>query len=155
MITRPIFINDDHFVDAIIGYRAWLPVALNGEVRLRSLTGATWQPREDLRADCAWRKFHKHTPPGDFCSCGIWAYEDHDVLMRNVFFRRNELLFGEVGLWGDVARHDTGYRAEFARVMGVFVPHGEGPRQNIARLVADQYGVPLLSDTLQPEGDRI
>lgn len=148
MKRAPVFVNDDYFVDAVVGYRAWFPVVHDGLVTLSSISyNVSWEPGKDMRADCVWRAFHKHTPPGRMCDCGIWAYDDLETLRR---FSGDApgLVHGEVHLWGDLVRHKTGYRAEFARVASIIEPKtavGRGSaHHDIARRVADRYDVPFV-----------
>lgn len=100
-----------------------------------------WLPGGHTRADCVWRKFFKHTPPGDHCDCGLWSYDDAGPLQR--VFHDPTYLLGEIYLWGDVVRHDVGYRSEFGLVAAIFQPKTETAR-NMARLAAQHYHVPLV-----------
>lgn len=144
MKRRPIFIDVNHFVDAVVGYRAWRPAVRNGVVTLRSFTGMEWEPGVDVRASCPWHRFDRHAPPGDFCDCGVWAYDDLAVMDRQL--ESAPYVFGEVCLWGDIIEHGSGYRAEFARVSGIIMRRCGGLRPELMRLTADRYRVPLLQD---------
>lgn len=147
----PLIVDETYEVDAIVGYRVWRPQVLNGEVTLKALSaGALWLPGQDMRADCAWRAFHKHTPPGQMCHCGLWAYDTLTILLRNII-NPWPLVIGEVAGYGDVITHDHGWRSELARITGI-CSRGEGRPAQLAVLAAQRYDVPLLAPILV--GDR-
>ncbi|MGH2590268.1 MAG: hypothetical protein ACRDGW_05665 [Actinomycetota bacterium] len=97
--------------EALDGWRTWtLAGSRNaGEVRLYPIagTGKAWPPREPVRAECARRRHHR--VPALDCACGIHATHEPDLLRRT----RNPSVLGTVALWGRVAEHQHGYRAEF------------------------------------------
>lgn len=55
-------------------------------------------------------------------------------------------VYGAVAMWGRIEVHQTGMRAEFARVVALVTPHLT-PERMSAQLVADIYQVPLVADT--------
>ena len=84
--------------DSRDGTHAWLfPIAG---------TGRMWPPRDPMSATCAKRRHHR--VPGVDCTCGIHATFDIDPLRRT----RDPTVLGTVALWGRVAEHAEGYRAE-------------------------------------------
>lgn len=97
--------------EAIDGWRTWtLAGSRDGrEVRLFPIagTGKAWPPREPVRAECARRRHHRVPAPD--CACGIYATHSPGLLRRT----RNPSVLGTVALWGRVAEHQHGYRAEF------------------------------------------
>ena len=97
--------------EALDGWRTWtLAGSRNaGEVRLYPIagTGKAWPPREPVRAECARRRHHR--VPAVDCACGIHATHAPDLLRRT----RSPSVLGTVALWGRVAEHEHGYRAEF------------------------------------------
>jgi hypothetical protein len=97
--------------EAIHGVRTWtLAGTMDGaDARLLPIagTGKAWPPLVPVRAECARRRHH--LVPGRDCSCGIHATRDTDLLRRT----RDPAVLGTVALWGRVAEHEHGYRAEY------------------------------------------
>jgi hypothetical protein len=88
----------------LIGWRAWTL----GADRLIGATGWPWRSRI-RRAWCA--TLHGPGAPFDHCVCGLYAYKD-----RSVPAALATSVWGQVSLWGEVAIHESGYRAEWARI---------------------------------------
>jgi hypothetical protein len=84
---------------------------------------------------------HRDTPPPvEHCTCGIYA--------SSVPLKQYEYggIQGEVELWGKIIEHETGYRAQFARVVSLFMPkRAKWSCRRDIRKVADLYGVPIRS----------
>jgi hypothetical protein len=71
--------------------------------------------------------------------CGIWAYynlaamkKDLGVAMRGARGEPYEHVSGIIGGGGDVIVHETGFRAQYARVLGIFEDEWSTPKQEIA-----------------------
>ncbi|MEX0743797.1 MAG: hypothetical protein WD248_05495, partial [Actinomycetota bacterium] len=79
------------------------------EVRLLPIagTGRPWPVREPLRAECAKRRHHR--VPALDCTCGIHATAEADLLRRT----RDPAVLGTIALWGRIAEHEHGLRAEY------------------------------------------
>jgi hypothetical protein len=157
---------------AVVGYRAWRvspheeldprwPHRARGEPgrhRLFSLTrGKKWPARRALQAEC--RSYGsmgpKHRPPGSpkvNCWCGIYAYKTldaHRVLSHVV---DDNVILGEVNLWGRVIEHLYGWRAQCAYPRRLLLVSGPTrPRRRSRRgsqfdaMASDlaDYGVPV------------
>jgi hypothetical protein len=96
--------------EAVDGWRAWSVVERDGEVWLSSLTRAEdWEPATSLVATCDRRR---HDAPGRGCSCGIYAAAEPEELAG--LGRIAGAAVGQVSLWGRIAEHSRGYRAEVA-----------------------------------------
>jgi hypothetical protein len=96
--------------EAVEGWRAWSVVERDGEVSLSSLTRAeAWEPGAALNASCLRRRHHA---PGRACSCGIYAAAEPEELAG--LGRIAGAAVGQVSLWGRIAEHSRGYRAEMA-----------------------------------------
>jgi hypothetical protein len=97
--------------EAIDAWRTWTLVGSRDglDVRLFPIagTGKAWPAREPVLGRCARRRNH-HVPAVD-CTCGIHATHAIDILRRT----RDPSVLGTVALWGRVAEHDHGWRAEF------------------------------------------
>ncbi|MEX2203651.1 MAG: hypothetical protein WD965_06140 [Actinomycetota bacterium] len=69
--------------------------------------GRPWPVREPLRAECAKRRHHR--APALDCTCGIHATAETDLLRRT----RDPAVLGTIALWGRIAEHEHGLRAEY------------------------------------------
>lgn len=145
------------YVDPAVGYRMWNVSQLDDRWYLSSATtlGVMWPTDGPLRAQhigdgakwLALNIYHlaEEDPvvPVRGCACGIYAYNDPDRLKtaaEGVVFRR---VFGEVALYGKVWEHETGYRAELARVRALwYVPGGIG--LPAVQTLGARYGVPVV-----------
>ena len=146
------------YIEPLRGFRVW---HVRHGLELESLCGAAWPPFEALEARNCTASPVAHAlagpigcngPPCDDTGqmhrgrCGIYAFSTRDALLRSIrqesFLRRRwPIVIGEVSLWGRVARHEYGYRAQYAypaRFLGGFgcdaVP------------ISDRYGVPYEED---------
>ncbi|MEA2281421.1 MAG: hypothetical protein QOK21_2028 [Solirubrobacteraceae bacterium] len=86
-------------------------------------TGVLWTERV-MSAECRPRTPEallapEHQPPGRACSCGIHAYFRPNSETSRIDFTG---VTGIVTVWGHLAVHENGLRAEFARVeaLGVY-----------------------------------
>jgi hypothetical protein len=97
--------------EAIDAWRTWtLAGSRDGvDVLLYPIagTGKAWPCRFPVRGECGRRQ--SHAVPGLECSCGIHATHTTDLLRRT----RDPSVLGTVALWGRVAEHEYGWRAEF------------------------------------------
>jgi len=141
----------------VVGWRAWAVTREHGRFRLRSIVAPTvWEPGAALAARCLrprLRPWRRHTAPADACECGIYAAdltgaleyargvgEEYGTVMR---------VLGSVALWGTVAEHERGWRAQHAYPLEIVVPAVAFPRRRgSASLVAVQrdleaYGAPI------------
>ena len=96
--------------EVVDGWRAWSVIDRGGELRLSSLTRAEeWPPEEPFVAIC---DRHAHDPPARRCSCGVYAGSEPDEL--GGLGRIAGAAVGQVSLWGRIAQHRRGFRAEQA-----------------------------------------
>jgi hypothetical protein len=123
------------YVEPIIGWRAWLVVDDEGEIRLSSVVhGDVWVPRCELVANCqrsffcfprVWRKKPSdHRAPTEACYCGIYGVRDAEHAagyLINDLWRYQPLgwpllhrAIGRVFLWGSVVESEKGWRASRA-----------------------------------------
>ena len=97
--------------EAIDGWRTWTVAGSRdgSEAILLPIagTGKAWPRRAPARAECGRRR--RHPVPGAGCTCGIYATRTVDLLRRT----RNPAVLGTVALWGRVAEHEHGSRAEY------------------------------------------
>ena len=152
------------YLEPVVGWRSWVVVEQEGELRLRSVVFKTvWEPRAELRAACErparrlrlrLRRLEPHEAPFAGCECGIYASNDpesaagyfylySDLLRRAVRHR----VIGTVNLWGTIVEAERGWRGSCAYPKEIYVPTRE-PRgrlvdaEEIAVRLAD-YGVPV------------
>ncbi len=126
------------YVEPLVGYRTWHWTAAG----IKSLNGTFWPVGEPLSAWCR----NDHEPPGDGCTCGVYAARTLDHLTEINY--RDFGISGEVHLWGKVWQHELGYRAEFAYPRKLVVPPGFLPANlsiletKVKALTA--YGQPVI-----------
>jgi hypothetical protein len=96
---------------SIDAWRTWTLAGSSDGVDVRLFpiagTGKPWPLRKPVRGECARRR--NHPVPEPHCTCGIHAAHSTDVLRHT----RDPSVFGTVALWGRVAEHQHGWRAEF------------------------------------------
>jgi hypothetical protein len=109
------------YISPIVGYRVWDWDATG----LRSLNGEQWFPGRALTAKCPTTD---HESPADGCSCGVYAAKNNQHLQKISFYWADYVVHGEVYLWGKVAEHDLGYRAQFAYPKSLVLPSNIDPR---------------------------
>ena len=151
-----------------IGYRLWYADVYDGltRFRLQSLLAETlWPFRDRLEASCErrlaarahWRLRQlgvpRHPAPAIDCSCGAHAYHDLEAMMLQVqrlgHFRplgdRRILVGGAVLSWGRLVIHPEGFRAQYARPLGICLVDPTAPAavEQVQR-VAQAYAVPAL-----------
>ena len=96
------------FAEAVIAWRGWSLVEVDGELRLSSLTRPeVWTPRAPHAASCP----RGRTPtPQRRCRCGVYAAVSPEALAALRSLPGG--VVGEVSLWGRVIEHGRGYRAQ-------------------------------------------
>lgn len=136
--------------EPIIGFRDFLVVdtICNG-VHLMSRNQDLWQHRKRNVATCGpnnplgneGRLKTPHDAPHHDCDCGIYAYDtpDHHNLKTT-----EGIVWAELALWGDVYLCETGYRAEFAYPMSLFLKdNGLKKERRVVAELERNYGVPV------------
>jgi hypothetical protein len=108
--------------------------------------GVLWSTRV-MRAECRPRTPEDlvrppHRPPGQDCNCGIRAYFRPSRETSRIDYAG---VTGVVSVWGAVAVHADGLRAEFARVeaLGVYDRWTRRQKSAVER-VAGELGVDLV-----------
>lgn len=138
------------YIEPLRGYRVW---HVRHGTELESLCGTPWPPFEQLEAhacmavggsDCDGPPCVHRWPCG--MRCGIYAFSTRDAVLGAIrqelfLIRRWPIVVGEVWLWGRVARHEYGYRAQFAYPAKFIGGFGCDPLD-----LAITYGVPYEED---------
>jgi hypothetical protein len=164
------------FSECVIGYRCW---AVDPFLRLWPLAGyaeTAWTPGINV-AQCGRAKLAEaagfwmpsfpshapdgHTSPHQKCGCGLYCRRRAGEVLNELEWPRyeeirNPLVAGAVAVWGDLCVHKDGFRASHACILAL-ATQPEMPRQarDLAALVADRYGVPLVAaDELEVEASR-
>jgi hypothetical protein len=148
---------------AIEAWRVWRLVAVDGRRRLASFfKWAVWQPGEPLEARCLStptlldRIRHRpgHEAPIARCTCGIYGAQLRLLDTRLTWTEGyNELVVGEVSLWGTVVECEHGFRASLAYPRSIFVPiDGSLSRAEHVANDLSAYGVPV--ETLPVRGEE-
>jgi hypothetical protein len=115
------------YISPIVGYRVWDWDATG----LRSLNSERWFPGRALTAKC---RTIDHESPADGCSCGVYAAKNYQHLQKISSSCVDDVVHGEVYLWGKVVEHDLGYRAQFAYPKSLVLPWNIDPRLELSRL---------------------
>jgi hypothetical protein len=157
------------YVEPIVGWRAWLVVDDEGEIRLSSLVYKNvWVPRCELVASCqrrvfcfprVWRKKpSEHPAPTEACYCGIYGVRDADhaaAYLASALWQDEPLRWpllhraiGRVFLWGSVVESEQGWRASHAYPQRIYLPKRgqlDEPPARLGELVSalSGYGVPV------------
>ncbi len=124
-------------IEPIVGYRAWRYTASERAVQLFPITLTADDLGEEnawegawsgwVRASCPALDEGTHLAPDEGCSCGFYAMKTPDAVARFTAMTQvrtdadhtdvsNSVVFGRVDLAGKVIEHETGYRAERARI---------------------------------------
>jgi hypothetical protein len=117
----------------VVGFRIWrlCDGILRSAWAPETWTGATITAHCD--AGCE--------PPQHRCTCGVHAW--HRQVPYTATNPTRDLVAGAVVVWGRVAVHETGVRAEHARVIALARPLGRRKRAAVEE-VAARLGVPIV-----------
>jgi len=141
--------------EVVLGYRAWRVVSTPKGLRLASMNGVIWPPRQALVAKCRVRQ-RGHEVPHSACTCGIYSgrSRDHLVSMGYSRFRGDVgVVIGIVKLFGKVIVADVGYRAAKGYPGDLVVPHiiwqvARPLRETylVETVIGDTFELPLEED---------
>jgi hypothetical protein len=150
------------FCEAITAWRLWI---VRGGDYVPWLTGVgagfavRWPAYEALEARHMERErapfgeFSRIIPCESPCDllqgCGVYGHKSAALMAariigyRNTFWYEEQLVIGEVSLWGRIVEHETGYRAQVAYPKRLVYGHAcDGA------VVAAQYGIPFEEDSV-------
>lgn len=141
------FKGEDLKATSMLGY-TWPSPAIEATCRRAREYTATWNgmlPSEEV-------VYYDHPAPQYDCTCGIYACKtlaDLKHVCRHMWPFKSEsrlavgrYVIGEVDLWGKVIEYGQGFRAQHARIVGLYETGAAVP-------IAQRYGVALLD---VPEG---
>lgn len=163
------------FTEAVIGYRKW---RLLDWVLAPINYGAPWRPGENTavcqpnRARSTYGNWHEYDipghdkPPHENCHCGLNAFFEISDASKQQGTGSPEFVLGAVIGWGDMRVHPDGFRAEKARIVGLFGQPIE-PLNEVAgiydipvfesweklQIEASEHGSPL-PESLRPDEKR-
>ena len=153
--------NAPDLIEPIVGYRAWRFTASERAVQLLPVTLIAddlgdenpWEGAWSgwVSASCPGRDERTHLAPDEGCSCGFYAMKTPDAvacftatghvpLYDDDTDVTNGVVFGRIELAGKVIEHETGYRAERARIAELIPTTTDG---GVTLLVARRLGLPL------------
>lgn len=128
----------------IVGWRAWLIKNGPGGYRLSSVAApADWRPGQPMRGT--------PTPDG---SAGVHAWKTRQQAEQ--YARGDDIVVGQVELWGKVIEHELGYRAEYGAIKSLDAlelvhptTHSGicGSAPSVLRDLQQTYGVPITQGT--------
>jgi hypothetical protein len=122
--------------ETIVGHRAWGIARTPTGLLLVSHGHTIWPPGTPLTATCG----KKHTPPGDNCTCGIYALTTQEGFPYYTYDGPNYAIWGEVHLWGEIIRGSKGYRAQHAYPKTLRLAHKDW---QLANQIQNAYRVPV------------
>lgn len=157
---EPLQVEDQHVkvpdeIECVWGWRAWdLSVKPGEPMRLKSKVRDTfWVPRQATVAACpnTGRK-GKHEPPGDNCSCGLYAAKTLSHLLDEMGYAGYDMdtgtvaVVGKVKMWGKVVEGSLGWRAGYAYPASFYVPF---EAWRVMEPLQNEYGVDVeLANTI-------
>jgi len=124
-------------IEPIVGWRGW---RLHGDMLMGMHFPVIWEPEKPLIADSSYCGIN-HEIPGENCMCGIHATKDREGLRLNYLMGLPDI-YGTVSLWGRVAIHSRGYRAEFAYPKELWVSD-----ERLIKVLG-WYNVPIIMENL-------
>lgn len=89
----------------IIAHRGWV-VGPAGFLHSMS-AGVVWAPGEPMEGKTKSTQEH----------CGVYAFKTAKDFLTQVGDALD--IYGRVALWGDIIEHEIGYRAQFAKIIGL------------------------------------
>ena len=139
------------------GVRAWhvLGAGSGGAALLGSRVSSTyWPPDRSLSAECdASDGDSSHAAPERECGCGIYAWHPTqalgsvDVVPGSGGEGEEDLntVVGVIEAWGRIEVHWSGFRAEWASPVALFLEAGAAPeRRRTIEALAASYGVSII-----------
>jgi hypothetical protein len=102
-----------------------------------------WRKGEEYKeAECR----HGHRIPGYKCGCGIWAFFDPELMAKELSTSSMQgepydYVSGIIGAGGDIVEHELGFRAQYAKVFGIFSDEWPTPKDEIATM----YHCPVIA----------
>lgn len=148
-------------IEPIVAYRAWRYTASERAVHLFPITVTAYDLGEEIAWEGAWSRWVRascpasdertHLPPDEGCSCGFYAMKTPDAVARFSVMNEvppdadhtdvsNGVVFGRVELAGKVIEHETGYRAERARIAELIPTTTDG---GVTLSIARRLGLPV------------
>ena len=165
-------------IEPVVGFRSWtVRVHPSGEPRLCSpYRRHAWAPREAQTARCGVGDWTSpiglrgraappaHDAPASGCTCGVHAWRSRSAALMDAADTRGlRAVSGEVALWGEVLRHERGWRAALAYPVSLTVHPATtdglcfafswetgqlraAPAEELAPILQETYGVPVTID---------
>jgi len=92
--------------------------------------------------------------------CWIWAFFDPETMAKELHTSvmqgdRYEYVSGIIGAGGDIVEHDLGFRAQYAKVLGIFSDEWPTPKVEIAESYDCQVILPEDYDAFCYEHDLV
>lgn len=138
------------FIEPVLGFRTW-DLRSDGFLRPYSRFGAApWRPGVNEATCHAAPASHgeghrEHRAPHPTCRCGLYALHS----LRTPQLLPSLRAVGAIAAWGDLEVHHTGFRAQYACVIGLVEPRRAYSTPDLLRSLkraAERYGVPLLAE---------
>lgn len=118
--------DDGVKVGEIIAYRGW---SVEDDRLLSVGVQAEWLPNEPMKGD----------PHGYVVGPGVYAFKERKTAISQL--GQNFYAIGTVKLWGQIVEHETGYRAEYGKIVSIdSFPYRVG--RAAQRRICERYGLP-------------
>jgi len=123
--------------EPLLGWRVW-HLDLDGLLKPIVANTEPWAPGSNI-AHCHLAGT-THTAPGRGCVCGFNALHK----LPDEFRGDPGHAIGVIAAWGTVDVYETGFRSEYAAVVGLLDDAGSGLHQRKLERAAEVYGVKML-----------
>lgn len=98
------------------GYKS-LPVSQNTALLLSTMYGFVWEPGKNVISHCE----QCGNTPQVGCGCGIYAHSNFDDHLHSPYSNPDHVIV-ELELWGIIHQFTQGYRAQYAKIVKIFIP---------------------------------
>jgi hypothetical protein len=124
------------FFHALIGWRKF-EFAVGGRVLTSAGHTDHWWPMHDL-GEALCRATGDHDAPQLQCSCGFYCYKTREDAQQHA----QGSILAKVEVWGRLAEHTRGYRAQHMKILELFVSPSFSARSSLET----RYHVPVTVD---------
>lgn len=146
----------DIVATSLVGYRTFGPLPVTTMLHGLTKTEYTWQPganeaqclrnrkTSSLTNEVKMQEIHKtETIPVADCACGFWAYWDSKCSALDNSPTR---LKGVIVAWGKMIVGPLGFRAQYAKILGLALPNNGDALQVYPAIRAQYPGVKWFDD---------
>ncbi len=130
-------------VEAKVGWRTWdVKQSFDRPVLMSPIFKILWPWRFERSVQALCEHSAKERTKADVCRCGINAFHSLQQLGCEEYV--DQIVWGQVELWGEVREYPGGYRAECARPISLWISPEAKNAQELAENLAELYGCPAV-----------